>query len=154
MVEEMTSQMEYSRKGLALTEGFEGCRLVAYQDSGGVWTIGFGHTRDVNPGDTCTELQALAWLLQDTQFAVDAVNRLVTVQLNQSEFDALVDFVFNCGTGNFSRSTMLKLLNEGQFQAAADELEKWDIAGGQVVAGLLRRRVAEHDEFLNPESEA
>jgi lysozyme len=133
--------------GQALTEQFEGCSLTAYQDSGGVWTIGFGHTAGVTEGMTCTQAQAEAWLLEDIQWAVSTVQNRVLVPLTQGEFDALVDFVFNVGSGNFASSTMLRMLNAGNFAGAADQFARWDLAGGQVVAGLLRRRIAEEGEF-------
>jgi lysozyme len=139
--------MQYSSIGEHLTEQFESCRLTAYLDSKGVLTIAWGHTAGVSLGDTCTQEQADAWLLQDVQNAVNHVNALVSVQLTQGEFDALVDFAFNCGCGAFAGSTMLKLLNQNQFALAAQEFEKWDKAGGAVVAGLLRRRIAEEIEF-------
>lgn len=138
---------KYSKVGLALTEAFEGVRLEAYQDSVGVWTIGHGHTRGVRPGMTCTAEQALQWLIEDTQIAVDAVNDLVDVPLTQDEFDALVDFVFNLGAPALAHSTLLRLLNAGQYHAAAAQFELWDHAGGKVVAGLLRRRRAEEQLF-------
>jgi len=139
--------MQYSKDGVQLTERFEGVRLTAYQDQVGRWTIGYGHTANVNPGDTCTLEQAEAWLQQDTQWACDTVNKYVTVQLTQGEFDALVDFTFNLGSGSLQHSTLLRLVNAGDFANAANEFQKWDLAGGQVVAGLLRRRVAEAAEF-------
>ena len=139
--------MQYSKMGLSLTEAFEGVRLVAYQDSGGVWTIGYGHTQGVYPGMTCLPQQAFAWLQSDTLAAQSAVNQLVNVALTQTEFDALTDFVFNLGTTAFARSTLLRLLNSGDYAAAANEFERWDLCNGQVVAGLLRRRQAEEAEF-------
>jgi len=139
--------MEYSRIGLHLTEQFEGCKLKAYQDSKGIWTIGYGHTAGVVPGLTCTQEIADAWLQQDIKWAEAIVNHDVKVPLTQDEFDALVDFVFNCGTGNFEHSTLLKLVNDGQFAEAAQEFQKWDRAGGLIVAGLLRRRLAEMAEW-------
>ena len=140
--------MIYSKSGLELTEQFEGCRLTAYRDQGGVLTIGYGHTHGVQEGDTCTQEQAEAGLASDIAWASLAVNRLVSVPLNQAEYDALTDFVFNVGSGNFSTSTLLAKLNAGDFIGAAAEFDRWDKAGGQVVAGLLRRRQAETDEFL------
>lgn len=138
----------YSQNGLNLTEQFEGLRLDAYQDQVGVWTIGYGHTGpDVHPGLTITEDQANSLLAQDTSSAAAAVNRLVTVALNQDEFDALVDFVFNLGEGALGGSTLLKLLNAGNFAGAAAEFPKWCHAGGQVVPGLVRRRQAEQQLF-------
>ena len=144
--------MAYSKVGLALTESFEGCRLEAYQDSVGVWTIGYGHTRGVRPGMTCTGEQAVQWLIEDTQIAVDAVNDLVDVALTQDEFDALVDFVFNLGGPALAHSTMRRLLNAGQYHAAAEQFDLWDHAGGKVVAGLLRRRQAEAALFASQET--
>lgn len=141
--------MTYSKTGLQLTEGFESCRLTAYQDSRGVWTIGYGHTGNVLPGMTCTQAQAESYLLHDIAWAVLEVNRLVHVPLTQGEFDALVDFVFNCGAGNFQHSTLLETLNHGDHPRAAAEFDKWDRAGGAELPGLLRRRKAEALEFLS-----
>ena len=139
--------MKYSQSGIHLTEQFEGCRLTAYADQGGVLTIGYGHTGAILRGQTCTQEQAEEWLHQDIVFAETEVNRLVKVPLTQPEFDALVDFTFNCGVGNFLHSTLLTLLNKGDYANAALEFEKWDKCAGQVVAGLLRRRLAEAAEF-------
>jgi lysozyme len=142
--------MEYSKQGLDLTEGFESCRLTAYQDIKGIWTIGFGHTGpEVVEGLVWTQNQADSQLVLDLTKAEHAVNTLVTVPLTQGQYDALVDFCYNCGIGAFSGSTMLRLLNAGQFDDAANEFQKWSHASGVVVAGLLRRRVAEEDEFTN-----
>src|SRR5690348_2495018 len=138
--------MEYSKSGLSLTEGFEGYRSTAYQDVGGVWTIGFGHTAGVYEGMSCTRLQAEQWLLDDVQDAEDTVNRTVGVALSQEEFDSLVDFVFNVGSEAFRQSTMLRLLNRGNYADAALEFPKWDHVHGQVVADLLKRRTAEQQE--------
>lgn len=140
--------MEYSKSGFALTKGFESCCLTAYQDVKGIWTIGWGHTgTDVREGLTITQNQADALLMQDMQVAVNHVNHLVTVQLTQGEFDALVDFVYNVGGGNFADSTMLRYLNAGNYTGAAGEFERWSLSGGKQVAGLLRRRQAEEQEF-------
>lgn len=140
--------MTYSKDGLHLTEQFEGCKLEAYQDSRGIWTIGYGHTAGVHAGATCTQQQAEQWLAEDIAWAASEVNKLVHVLLTQAEFDALVDFVFNCGAGNFDHSTLLALVNKGDMKDAANEFEKWDRSGGKVVAGLLRRRDAERVMFL------
>jgi lysozyme len=135
----------YSKSGLALTESFEGCRLQSYQDSKGVWTIGYGHTRGVSEGMVISRAQAQASLRVDIDAAQSAVNRLVRVSLSQAEFDALVDFEFN--TGHLLGSTLLAKLNGADIAGAANEFERWDHCGGQVVAGLLRRRLAEAEEF-------
>ncbi|HEY1809687.1 MAG TPA: lysozyme [Acidobacteriaceae bacterium] len=138
------NQFTYSGKGLALTEQFEGCRLTAYQDQVGVWTIGYGHTGpEVCAAMTITSEDAQALLARDVSNAAAFVNKIVQVQITQEEFDALVDFVFNLGVGSFERSTLLRLLNAGDFASAAAQFALWDRAGGAFVAGLLRRRQAE-----------
>ena len=139
--------MDYSRNGLALTEQFESCRLSAYPDSKGVPTIGYGHTAGVQLGDTCTQAQAETWLLEDVAWAASVVNSQVTVPLTQNEFDSLVDFIYNVGSGNFEGSTMLKLLNEQNYAAAAEQFIRWDKAAGVEIAGLLRRRQSEEELF-------
>jgi lysozyme len=142
------NNLSYSDQGLALTEQFEGLRLTAYQDSVGVWTIGYGHTGlDVQPGLTITQEQAGALLLQDVAGAVAAVNRLVTVPLTQNQFDALVDFTFNEGQGNLASSTLLRELNAGNTAGAAAQFLVWVYAGGVKLPGLVTRRQAEADLF-------
>ena len=139
--------MIYSKNGLHLTEQFEGCRLKSYQDQNEIWTIGYGHTYGVRQGMTCTQYQAEQWLSDDVHESEKEVNALVKVPLNQNQFDALVDLVFNVGSGNFRNSTLLKLLNLGAFDRAAKEFEKWNRAGGIVRDGLTRRRFAEENLF-------
>jgi len=142
------NNLQYGKRGLALTQSFEGLRLKAYQDIVGVWTIGYGHTgKDVHPGMVITQDQAAAYLLEDIQAAVKAVNRLVTAPLTQEEFDGLVDFTFNCGDSALAKSTLLRMLNAGDLKGAAEQMLLWNHAGGKVVAGLLRRRQAEQDLF-------
>lgn len=140
--------MTYGPKAPALAKQFEGCRLTAYDDGGGTWTLAYGHTRGVQEGDTCTPEQSDAWLDQDLTLAASDVSRLIDVTLNQNEFDALVDFVFNLGYGAFENSILRKLINEGQTLAAAAQFSQWDHIGMTVSAGLLRRRLAERDLFL------
>lgn len=144
--------MNYSKNGLHLTEEFEGCRLIAYQDQTGVPTLGYGHVQGVRLGQTCTQEQAEVWLLNDLKYAEDSVNRLVKVYLHQNQFDSLVDLVFNVGIGNFHGSTLLRLLNAGDFVGASQEFEKWNRAGGIVRDGLTRRRLAEKDLFLTKDA--
>lgn len=139
--------MEYSDSGLALTAHFEGLRLAAYQDGAGVWTIGYGHTDGVHKGMTCTAEQALEWLREDVRDAESAVRRLVIVTLNQMQYDALVDFVFNLGAGAFERSTLLKKLNVGDYAGAAAQFKLWNLVDGAPSLGLTRRRAAEADLF-------
>jgi lysozyme len=147
-------QMRYSKSGLHLTEQFEGLALKAYPDpgtGGAPWTIGYGHTgADVHPGLTWTQQQAEAALQRDIGAAQAHVNRACTRRdLTQDEFDALVDFAFNCGCRNLDGSKLMRLVNEGKFSTAADEFERWDRGDGRVMAGLLRRRLAERAEFLS-----
>lgn len=145
------ASFKYSTNGLNLTKQFEGQELTAYQDSVGVWTIGYGHTgTDVKRGLAVTEDQATTLLAADVAWAVTCVNKSVTSAINQNQFDALVDFVFNLGCASFGQSTLLKYLNKGQFAAAAKEFPKWNKAGGRVLAGLTRRRLAEQALFNTP----
>jgi lysozyme len=138
----------YDNAGLALTEGFEGCKTTAYQDVRGIWTIGYGHTGpEVVEGLVWTEQQCEAALLDDVADAVACVNREVTVAITQDEFDALVDFTFNAGRGSFAGSTLLRDLNAGNFAGAAAQFGAWVKAGGSVCSGLVRRREAEEQLF-------
>lgn len=141
--------MKLGDAGTALIQSFEKLDLCAYPDQGGVYTIGWGHTGpDVKPGDICTVAQADAWFVEDTQTAVDAVNRTVTIPLSQNQFDALVAFTFNVGQGSEAHSTLLRLVNASNFAGAANEFPKWDHVNGVVSAGLTRRRAAEQALFL------
>ncbi len=136
--------MQYSDAGLALTRAFEALRFTAYQDGGGVWTIGYGHTgRDVYRGCHISQDEAEQTLRWDMRAAVDCVNASVHVPLTQGQFDALVDFTFNAGRGNFLRSTLLAKVNAGDFAGAAAEFGKWVNVNGQPERGLIRRRAAE-----------
>jgi len=140
----------YSDNGFALSKSFEGLRLTAYQDVGGVWTIGYGHTGpNVRAGLTITQAEADALLRSDVEDAVTCVNRAVNVPITQNQFDALVDFCFNCGRGSLLQSTLLRKLNIGDFTGAAEQFALWDHAGGDVVQGLVRRRQAEAELFAS-----
>lgn len=142
------AEMQYSDAGMAMTEGFEGLRLQAYQDCAGIWTIGYGHTGpDVVEGRTITQVEADGLLRMDLAAAVACVNRAVTVRLTQNQFDALVDFCFNAGRGAFLGSTLLQLVNRGDVAGAVAQFGRWVHAGGEVVAGLVRRRAAEAAMF-------
>jgi lysozyme len=151
----LSNNLSYSQKGLALTAQFEGLRLTAYQDSVGVWTIGYGHTgADVHPSLSITQQQASDLLLKDVASAVAAVNRFVRVPLTQNQFDALVDFVFNLGAGTFSTSTLLRELNNGNFAAAAAQFPLWVHAKHEILPGLVTRRKAEQALFLEADAAA
>lgn len=141
-----------NKAGLDLIKSFEGLRLKAYKDSVGVWTIGYGHTRTATSGMSISEPEAEALLREDLKDAQGGVDRLVKQQLSDNEYAALVSFVFNLGAGNFSRSTLLKKLNAGDRKGAAEQFLVWNKAGGQVLAGLTRRRKAERDLFLKGSS--
>ena len=143
--------------GIALVKRFEGLEIVAYPDPGNrvtgePWTIGYGHTRGVRRGDTCTEDQATAWLREDLRAAEGAVRHLVDVPLNQGQFDALASFVFNCGTGAFGNSTLLRLLNAGDAAGAAEQFKRWNRGADGVLPGLVTRRTAERDLFVSLET--
>ncbi len=107
----------------------------------------YGHTDNVGPSTVCDPILARHWLEIDILTASSTVNRLVIVTLAQNEFDALVDFVFNVGVNAFQRSTLLDLLNTGDYAGAAQQFQRWSLCKGQVVAGLLRRRNDETNLF-------
>jgi GH24 family phage-related lysozyme (muramidase) len=141
-------QRDINAKGLRLLKSFEGLRLTAYQDSVGVWTIGYGTTSGVRPGMVITEAQAEALLRRDLNRFEQAVDDLVNVPLNDDQFSALVSFTYNVGEGALASSTLLRLLNQRDYQGAADQLLRWDKAGGSTLPGLTRRRKAERALFL------
>jgi len=145
----MMHRMNVSPNCAAITKQFEGCQLEAYQDPIGKWTVGYGHTGpDVYKGLTITQDRADHLLMLDLLLAQNTVNNLVEPQINQNQFDALCDFVFNCGTGNFQSSTLLKLINANDLADAAKEFVKWDKAAGKPLPGLLKRRQAEAALFV------
>jgi lysozyme len=138
----------YSDAGIALTKSFEGLKLEAYQDSTGRWSIGYGHTGEgVCEGLLINEDQATQFLYGDLQIAGEAVNKLVTVPISQSQFDALVDFCFNAGQGNLASSTLLRKVNASDFIGAYWQFGMWVHAGGVVEPGLVARRKAEAAMF-------
>ena len=139
--------MNLGYKGKDLLKFFEGCKLVAYQDSVGVWTIGYGHTKGVTPGMTITQEEAEQMLESELAEYEGYVEKYVTVPLTQNQFDALVVWVYNLGPTNFRNSTLLKELNSGNYNAAGTEIKRWNKAGGKVLAGLVKRREAEAELF-------
>jgi len=141
--------MKISDKGLSLIKEFEGCKLTAYKDIVGVLTIGYGSTgTHVKEGMTISQERAEALLREDVLRFEQCVNKLVKVELTQNQFDALVSFAFNLGCGNLGSSTLLKKLNARDYQGAADQILRWNRAGGKIVNGLVRRREAERTLFL------
>lgn len=136
--------------GLNLITQHEGLRLQSYQDAGGVWTIGYGHTgADVAPNQTITNLQALQYLQADLKSTEAALDTLITAPVNANQYAALVSLAYNIGIGNFAKSTLLKKLNQGNYSAAAQEFLKWDHVDGQVLLGLRTRRLAEQAIFVD-----
>ena len=121
----------------------EACALEAYQDSAGVWTIGYGHTAGVKRGDCCTRYQAEQWLREDlARFEADAnkVKRIAT----QGQFDAVLDFIYNCGSGNFNQSTLKKYIESGRkTYEIQQQFLRWVNSGGKFLGGLYSRRIWE-----------
>ncbi len=137
--------MRLSKEGLELIKRSEGFRAQVYRDVAGFPTVGYGHLIQHTESFpvAITEPQAAALLTKDVQAAELSVSRLVKVELTQGQFDALVDFCFNLGAGRLAASTLLRELNAGRHDAAAEQLLSWDHAGGAVIAGLKARREAE-----------
>ncbi|SPO69493.1 lysozyme [Pseudomonas sp. JV241A] len=140
--------MRTSQRGLSLIKSFEGLRLQSYQDAVGVWTIGYGTTRGIKPGMSITKEQAERMLANDVQRFEAEMERLVKVPLNVNQHDALISFTYNLGSANLESSTLLRLLNRGDYAGAAEQFPRWNKAGGKVLTGLVRRREAEQALFL------
>lgn len=127
---------------------FEGLRLTAYKCSAGVWTIGWGHTSGVKQGDKITLEQAESFYAEDYAIAKGIVDNVVDVELTENQFEALVSLSFNIGINAFRKSTLVKLLNTGDYLSAAMEFQKWSKVNGVRSKGLLRRRFLEALMFL------
>lgn len=139
--------MKTSQKGIDLIKSFEGCKLTAYQDTVHVWTIGYGHTGGVKSGQKITKAQAEDFLKADLAKFEKAVNAL-KMDFNQNQFDALVSFAYNCGTGNLNK------LCKGRTNAEiGSKMLLYNKAGGKVLAGLTRRRNAENKLYNAPMKE-
>lgn len=148
--------MKTSRDGIQLIQHFEGCRLTAYRCAAGVLTIGWGHTGpDVKAGMVITQERADALMVQDLLAFERDVIGMVKVAMTQSQFDALVAFAFNVGSGALRKSTLLRMLNAGDYSGAAYQFLRWNKAGSVTLRGLTRRRAAERALFLGkPANEA
>ena len=143
--------MKFSAAGMELLKRFEGFRNRVYMDVAGLPTIGYGHRllhSDSFPNGI-DEPQAANLLACDVRDAEQAVARMVKAPLTQGQFDALVDFTFNLGAGRLASSTLLKSLNAGRYDDAAEQLLRWDHAGGQENAALKARREAEAELWRN-----
>ena len=143
--------MKISYNGIQFLKQWEGFKKEAYKDTGGVWTIGYGtikwKDKPVEQGMTITEKEAELALEADLAWAQTAVNQLVRVSLTQNMYDALVSFVYNVGQTAFSKSTLLRLLNNGNYTDAAKQFERWRFDNGKEIRGLLNRREAERALF-------
>lgn len=147
--------MIISEKGLQLICSFEGLRLIAYKDTGGVWTIGYGTIEypdgtPVKQGDSCNTTQANAWLQWEVEKKTAALNTLIKSKVNQNQFDALCSFAYNLGIRAFKGSTLRRKVNKAPNDPAIYlEFMKWDHDDGKVIAGLTRRRKAEADLYFS-----
>ena len=141
--------MRTSQRGINLIKSFESLRLEAYRCPAGIYTIGYGHTAGVRRGDVIDEQRAEYLLAEDLKKFEDVVNRECH-GINQYQFDALVSFTFNVGTGNFQKSTLLKCVKANpQNVNIRYEFSRWNKANGTVLAGLIRRRKAEADLYFS-----
>jgi len=139
--------MKASNILIAAIKRFESVRLTAYQDSVGVWTIGYGHTAGVKKGDRITQAQADAFLRDDLSRVESTANKLRNVS-TQGRFDAVVDFIFNCGAGNFMKSTLKQYIELGKpTWMCQEQFLRWVNAGGQKSGGLVSRRIWEANRF-------
>lgn len=150
----VTGYRDISEKGYAIIREFEGFKAEAYLDTGGVWTIGFGtikypNGQRVKKGDTCTREQAEQWLKNDCKWVDACLDKYVTAKITQNQFDALASFVYNIGETAFAKSTMLTLLNQNNFTAAANQFDRWVFDNGKRITGLANRRTKEKALFLS-----
>jgi lysozyme len=130
---------------------WEGYSETAYKDTGGVWTIGYGHTKGVKPGMKINRAQALAYLAEDLAWVEDSIAKRVKVPLTQNQYDALCSFVYNIGDPQFSTSTCLRRLNSLDYVGAVEALTWWNKDNGRVIQGLVNRRADEKKLFLTPD---
>ena len=135
--------MQLDKSGIELLKHFEGCELKAYQDSVGVWTIGYGHTKGVTEGLEITQAEAEKMLVDELPEYQSYVENKCNILLQQHQFDALVCWTYNLGPTNLASSTMLKVLNDGKLDEVPFQMKRWDKAGGKPLLGLTRRRNAE-----------
>jgi lysozyme len=140
--------MHINQTGLLLIADYEDFRPKPYDDGTGTITIGYGHTRSPVMPASVTEEEAKEMLVQDVQHFEQAVKRELLVAVNRNQFSALVSLTYNIGEGAFRNSTLLKKLNNQNFEAASNEFEKWTQGGGKELKGLVRRRAAERQLFM------
>ena len=136
-----------SKTGIDLIKRWEGWRAKAYKCPANKWTIGYGHTKTARRGMIISQQEGERLLRQDLQIYENAIHNLVSLPLNQNQFDALVSFTYNVGRGALSQSTLLRKLNQGNYTAAADQFSRWVYGGGRKLPGLVSRRAAERQLF-------
>ena len=143
-----------NERGIEIVKSFEGISTKPYLCPANVWTVGYGATRSSTGGpidpdmEAISEAEAEALLLRDLESSEGWVSRLIKTALTENQYSALTSFTFNVGAGALQRSTLRMKLNREEYQGAADEFPKWRIAGGRILAGLVRRRTAERALFL------
>jgi len=143
MTELGVNNMHISDEGVMLVKKAEGCKLEAYQCAAGVWTIGYGSTHGVQKGDVWSQEKAEIMLIDELEEYGKYVEELVTIPLNQCQFDALTSWTFNLGPSNLRSSTLLQVLNQGDYEGVPYQIKRWNKVSGQVNDGLIRRREAE-----------
>lgn len=135
-------------KNIDLIKKHEGLRLKAYLPTpNDVWTIGYGHTRNVRPGQVISQSQAEDFLRQDLDWVESSLNKSVKVPLKQNQYDALASLVYNIGATNFQSSTLLRKLNTGDYKGASEQFLVWNKQKGRTLKGLVKRRQEEKDYF-------
>lgn len=139
----MALNRRINAEGIALIKQWEGLKLDAYKDIGGVWTIGYGHTRTAKPNMRITETEAETLLRQDLYTFEMAVIACVHVHLTDNQFAALVSWAYNVGAEAMRKSTLIRKLNDGDYASVPAELAKWTKVKGKTVRGLANRRAAE-----------
>tara|TARA_R110000772_G_scaffold71801_2_gene157132 strand:+ start:760 stop:1230 length:471 start_codon:yes stop_codon:yes gene_type:complete len=148
MTELGENKMQISDEGIELIKHFEGCELEAYKCAAGVWTIGYGYIKGVQEGDKWSADKADFMLFKELEEEYEKyVNDYVNVPLNQCQYDALCSFVYNLGGNALKNSTLLIVLNSGNYEGVPEQIMRWNKAGGRVLAGLVRRRECEGELF-------
>lgn len=150
----VSGQYDISEKGYAIIREFEGFKVEAYLDTGGVWTIGYGTIKypdgkAVKRGDKCTRDQAEQYLKNDCKWVDACLDKSIKYPISQSMFDALASFVYNIGETAFAKSTMLSMINNGDMHGAANQFDRWIFDNGKRIDGLVNRRAKEKSLFKN-----
>lgn len=142
--------MKTSPAGVTMIKRFESCRLHAYTDVANNWTIGWGHVSvDIHQGVVWTQAKCDEQLVRDLIKFENALNGMLTVELNQNQYDSLIDFVYNAGPGNLEKSTLLKKVNESDFEGASKQFGRWAHSNGKLIPALVKRRAYEKDLFMS-----